>query len=116
VAAGGALVPVGVLPKSVIKSARLRLMVPVPRVVTAFPEASTVFPEASLLVAFVVGGRIVLVVPVVPVVAVIPVVAVVPGVAPVPVVPKVGLVPEYPPHRFPNCALIPLGLNPTFPR
>jgi hypothetical protein len=110
VAAGGALVPVAVLPKRVIKSARLRLMVPEPRVVTTFPEASTAFPEASRVVdAFVVGGRIVLVVPA----PVVPVAAVV---AAAPVVPKVGVVPEYPPHRFPNCELIPLVSTPTFPR
>jgi hypothetical protein len=96
---GGALVPVAVLPNNVIKSARLRLMVPEPRVVTAFPEASTAFPEASrVVVVFVVGGRIVLVVPGVVVPGVVVVV--------VPVFSKIGMVPEYPPHILPNCELI----------
>jgi hypothetical protein len=91
-AVGGALVPVDVLPKRVIKSARLKLITPEPPFGTVFPDASTEFPEASrVVVVVVVGGRTV----------------VVPGV--VVVVPdfsKIGMVPEYPPHILPNCELI----------
>jgi hypothetical protein len=99
VAAGGALVPVDVLPKRVIKSARLKLITPELPVGTAFPDASVAFPEASCVV---VGGRTVVVVGVV-----VPGVVLVPGVVVVvPDVPKVGMVPEYPPHILPNCELI----------
>ena len=50
-APGGLLVPEIVLPKSVIRSDKLKLIVPVPAVFTVFPDASVV----------VVGGRIVVV-------------------------------------------------------
>jgi len=106
-AAGGALVPVAVLPKSVIRSERLRLIIPELGLFTVFPEASVGFPEASrvvvvVLVVFVVGGRIVAA-------ALVPVVAVVP-------VTKVGVVPEYPPYILPNCELIAAVSTPTFPK
>ena len=101
------------LPKSVIRSDKLKLIVPVPAVFTVFPDASVV----------VVGGRIVVmglaaVVPVVvpaavPVVVVV--VAAVAGFAAV-VVEKLGLVPLYPVHVLPNCALTALVSTSTFPR
>ena len=112
-APGGLLVPEIVLPKSVIRSDKLKLIVPVPAVFTVFPDASVV----------VVGGRIVVmglaaVVPVVvpaavPVVVVV--VAAVAGFAAV-VVEKLGLVPLYPVHVLPNCALTALVSTSTFPR
>ena len=102
------------LPKSVIRSDKLKLIVPVPAVFTVFPDASVV----------VVGGRIVVVglaavVPVVVPAAVVPVVVVVvaavAGFAAV-VVEKLGLVPLYPVHVLPNCALTALVSTSTFPR
>jgi fatty acid desaturase len=109
-AAGGLLVPEIVLPKSVIRSDKLKLIVPVPAVFTVAPDASVV----------VVGGRIV-VVGFVAVVAVVAVAAavVVAGFAAfvvVGVVEKLGLVPLYPVHVFPNCALTALVSTSTFPR
>jgi hypothetical protein len=115
-AAGGLLVPEIVLPKSVIRSDKLKLIVPVPAVFTVFPDASVV----------VVGGRIVVVgfaavVAVVVDFAVVAVVAPVAGFATVVVVvvgvvEKLGLVPLYPVHVFPNCALTALVSTSTFPR
>ena len=100
-APGGLLVPEIVLPKSVIRSDKLKLIVPVPGVFTVFPDASVV----------VVGGRIV----VVGLAAVVPAAVVVAGFAAV-VVEKLGLVPLYPVHVLPNCALTALVSTSTFPR
>jgi hypothetical protein len=75
-AEGGALVPEIVLPKSVIRSDKLKLIVPVPTVLTEFPDASDV----------VVGGRIVVAAVVVAAVVVAVVPAAVPAVVPAVVV------------------------------
>jgi len=90
-APGGLLVPEIVLPKSVIRSDKLKLIVPVPAVFTVAPDASVV----------VVGGRIV----VAGLVAVVASAVVV-----------VGVVPVYPVHVFPNCELTALVSTSTFPR
>jgi hypothetical protein len=105
---GGLLVPEIVLPKSVIRSDKLKLIVPVPAVFTVFPDASVV----------VVGGRIVVVglAAVAAAVVAAAVVVVVVGVVVVGVVVKLGVFPEYPVHVLPNCELTALVSTPTFPR
>ena len=116
-AAGGLLVPEIVLPKSVIRSDKLKLIVPVPAVFTVFPDASVVVVGGRIVVVAAAGFAVVAVVAVVAAAVVAPVagfaavVVVVVG-----VVEKLGLVPLYPVHVFPNCALTALVSTSTFPR
>jgi hypothetical protein len=103
---GGLLVPEIVLPKSVIRSDKLKLIVPVPAVFTVFPDASVV----------VVGGRIVVAGLVAVVAAAVVAAAVVAAAVVVVGVVVVGVVPVYPVHVLPNCELTALVSTPTFPR
>jgi hypothetical protein len=108
-AAGGLLVPEIVLPKSVIRSDKLKLIVPVPAVFTVFPDASVVVVGGRIVVVgFAVAAAVAVVAPVAGFATVVVVV--------VGVVEKLGLVPLYPVHVFPNCALTALVSTSTFPR